>query len=102
MRRRAPRPIALAVKAVAESLAPATQLAEIQRIWAQIAGPAIAREAQPAGVREGVLTVSCQASVWAHELELMGPQLAGRLNAALGSEVVRSVRCRADRTGAAR
>jgi predicted nucleic acid-binding Zn ribbon protein len=42
-----------------------------------------------------VVTVSCAAAVWAQELDLMGPEIVGRLNAALGSDVVRSLRCQA-------
>jgi predicted nucleic acid-binding Zn ribbon protein len=40
-----------------------------------------------------VITVSCEASVWAQELDLMGPQLVASLNARLGGEAVRRLRC---------
>jgi predicted nucleic acid-binding Zn ribbon protein len=39
--------------------------------------------------------VSCDAAVWAQELDLMGPELVARLNAALGGKKVRSLRCQA-------
>lgn len=74
-------------------LAPATPLARVQEVWEQVLGPAIAVAAQPVGEREGLLTVRCEASVWAQELELMGPELVDRLNAALGAETLRRVRC---------
>jgi predicted nucleic acid-binding Zn ribbon protein len=45
--------------------------------------------------REGVLVVSCEAAVWAQELDLMGPELVSRINGALGAEAVRSLRCQA-------
>jgi predicted nucleic acid-binding Zn ribbon protein len=32
--------------------------------------------------------------VWAQELTLMGSELVGRLNAALGEELVHELRCR--------
>jgi hypothetical protein len=41
-----------------------------------------------------VVTVACAASVWAQELDLMGPQIVARLNSALGDdERVRRLRC---------
>jgi len=48
-------------------------------------GPALSAEAQPISERAGVLSVACSSSVWAQELELMGPELTERLNAALGA-----------------
>lgn len=94
MSRRAPRPLSLAVGALSESLAPATPLARVQRAWEQAAGPAVAAAAQPTAEREGVLTVVCEASVWAQELELMSSVLIERLNELLGEGAVRSLRCR--------
>jgi hypothetical protein len=41
-----------------------------------------------------VLTVSCEAAVWAQELELIAPELIPRLNAALGADAIRELRCR--------
>ena len=38
--------------------------------------------------------ISCEAAVWAQELELIAPQLIPRLNAALGGEAIRELRCR--------
>jgi predicted nucleic acid-binding Zn ribbon protein len=94
-RRRAPRRASLAVGALADDLAPATVLAEVQRVWPQVAGPAIAAEATPTAERGGTLTVTCRSAVWAQELDLMGPDLVGRLNAALGRESVVALRCSA-------
>jgi predicted nucleic acid-binding Zn ribbon protein len=37
--------------------------------------------------------VTCASAVWAQELDLMGPELVARLNAELGAELVRSLRC---------
>jgi predicted nucleic acid-binding Zn ribbon protein len=41
-----------------------------------------------------VLTITCEASVWAQELTLMQGDLIPRLNAALGGEAIRELRCR--------
>jgi predicted nucleic acid-binding Zn ribbon protein len=95
VRRRDPRPLSHAIAALADRLAPQTTLAEVQRVWPDAVGEAIAAQAEPTGEREGVLTVTCSSAVWAQELDLMGPELVGRINAALGAEAVRSLRCSA-------
>ncbi len=94
MSRNAPRPIAEALQRLTPQLAPATPLARIQEAWPQAAGPAIASAARPVAEREGVLTVLCEAAVWAAELDLMSEQLMARLNELLGAETVREMRCR--------
>ena len=91
--RRAPRPVATAIEALTARLAPATLLAEVQRVWEQAAGAAIAAEAHPVSEREGTLTLRCSSAVWMQEIDLMGPALVARINAALGSDRVRAVRC---------
>jgi predicted nucleic acid-binding Zn ribbon protein len=94
-RRPEPRPLSQAIAALADRLAPQTTLAEIQRVWPAVVGPVIAAQAEPASEREGVLRVTCSAAVWAQELDLMGPELVARLNAALGAEAVAALRCSA-------
>lgn len=91
--RRGPRPIAEAFGALADELAPQTPLADVQRCWPAAVGGAIAEQARPTAERGGVVTISCSASVWAHELDLMAPQIVTALNAALGGESVRRLRC---------
>lgn len=93
MRRRAPRPLSVAVAALTERLAPATLLADIQRVWEAAAGPVIAREASPLSERDGVVTLLCSSAVWMQEIDLMGPVLVAALNGALGSDRLRGVRC---------
>jgi predicted nucleic acid-binding Zn ribbon protein len=83
----------LAFEKLADELAPDTVLAEVQRVWAAVVGEAIAAEAEPTAERGGVVTVSCAASVWAQELDLMAPQIVARLNDALAREAVRRLRC---------
>jgi predicted nucleic acid-binding Zn ribbon protein len=92
-RRRTPRQLDLALERVRDELAPQTLLAEVQRIWTEAVGSAIAAEAQPAAERGGVLTVSCSAAVWAQELDLMGPDILERLAGVLGSERITRLRC---------
>jgi predicted nucleic acid-binding Zn ribbon protein len=78
---------------VRDQLAPETLLAEAQRAWPDAVGAVIAGEARPTAERGGVLTISCSASVWAQELELMGPDIVGRLNAVLKRGSVGRLRC---------
>jgi predicted nucleic acid-binding Zn ribbon protein len=91
--RRGPRQITLALTHLADDLAPDTLLADVQRAWPAAVGESIAAEASPTGERGGVVTVSCSASVWAQELDLMAPQIIARLNHALPAGGVRRLRC---------
>jgi predicted nucleic acid-binding Zn ribbon protein len=94
MSRRAPRPLAVALDRLTSTLVPASTLGRVQEVWAEVAGPAVAAAANPVSERAGVLTITCQAAVWAQELDLMSAQLIPRLNAALGAEQIRELRCR--------
>ena len=91
--RRSPRSVALALDHVRDELAPETLLADVQRAWPAAVGPAIAQEAEPTAERGGVLTVSCSASVWAQELELMAPAILERLGQIVGPGRVSRLRC---------
>lgn len=93
MRRRAPRPLDVALEALTGRLAPATLLGDVQRVWEAAAGPAIAREATPVSERGGTVTLRCSSAVWMQEIDLMGAQLIARVNALLGAERVIAVRC---------
>ena len=86
MSRAAPRPLTTALQELAGALAPASKLARVQEVWEGAVGPAIAAAARPTAERDGVLTVTCEAAVWAQELDLMADALIPRLNAALGGE----------------
>ncbi len=95
MRRRAPRPLGDALAALLARIAPASTLAAVQDVWERAVGDVVAEQAVPIGERDGVLTVACREAVWAHELELMGPELVEQINAALGRHALRGLRCRA-------
>jgi predicted nucleic acid-binding Zn ribbon protein len=85
--------MSVALGVLADRLAPQTLLGDVQRAWPGAVGEAIAAEAQPTAERGGVVTISCSASVWAQELDLMGPQIIERLNASLASGSVQRLRC---------
>jgi predicted nucleic acid-binding Zn ribbon protein len=86
--------LSFALEGLTAALAPATTLARVQQVWKQALGARIAEAGTPISEHDGVLTVVCADSVWAAELELMGPELAERLNAAVGADTVRKLRCR--------
>jgi predicted nucleic acid-binding Zn ribbon protein len=91
--RRSPRTLELVVEEIRDELAPQTVLAEVQRVWPRAVGEAIASEARPTAERGGVLTISCSASVWAHELDLMAPVILDRLNQELSGGRIERLRC---------
>jgi predicted nucleic acid-binding Zn ribbon protein len=91
--RRSPRPLGLALDPIRDQLEPESLLADVQRVWRAAVGVAIAGEAQPTSERGGVVTVSCSASVWAQELDLMAPTILERLNGRLRSGRVSRLRC---------
>jgi predicted nucleic acid-binding Zn ribbon protein len=94
MSRLAPRPLAEALAELTGRLAPASTLGRVQELWGGVAGPAIAAHATPVAERDGVLTISCEASVWAQELDLMADDLIAALNAAMGTPAIRELHCR--------
>jgi predicted nucleic acid-binding Zn ribbon protein len=87
MNRRAPRPLRSALEAAVGHSAPAGILPRAQQLWPEVAGAAVGAESEPVAEREGVLEVGCSSAVWAQELELLGPDIRARLNAALGPEI---------------
>jgi predicted nucleic acid-binding Zn ribbon protein len=83
VRRLAPRRLAAALEGIVGEARPAGLLAAVQSAWPQVAGPALAAAATPVSEREGTVTVACESAVWAHELELLAPDLLGGLNLSL-------------------
>jgi predicted nucleic acid-binding Zn ribbon protein len=92
--RPAPRPFSLALDGFTSGLAPATTLARVQQAWERAVGPQVAAAGLPTAERDGVLTVTCSDAVWSAELELMGPDLAERVNRELGEGLIQGLRCR--------
>ncbi len=93
MSRPAPRQLTDAMSRLTSRLAPAGTLARVQEVWPGVVGQTIATSARPTAEREGVLSVLCEAAVWAQELDMMSGDIVERLNAALGTEAIRELRC---------
>ena len=99
--RHRPRPLSSALDTLAARLAPASVLGEVQSAWREAVGPSISAMAWPVAERGGVLTVSCESSVWAQELDLMSDAIRERLNDRLASGEIRRLRCVATPPGEA-
>jgi predicted nucleic acid-binding Zn ribbon protein len=95
VRRRAPRSLSFALERVTAGLEPATTLGRVQGCWAEAVGERLARVAQPVSERDGVVTLACEDAMWANELELLGPDLLEKVNAALGDASVAQLRFKA-------
>ena len=65
--------------------------AMIMADWPALVGPAIAAVTQPLRLTQGTLTLACSGPV-AMEMQHLAPQLAGRINAALGRVAVERFR----------
>jgi len=65
--------------------------AQIMADWPALVGPALAAVTQPLRLASGTLTLACAGPV-AMELQHLAPQLAARINAALGRQAVERFR----------
>ena len=65
---------------------------EILSSWPEIVGPEIAKHSQALALRDGVLWVRTEGSVWAQELSLLKPRIRERLEKKGGEGSVRDVR----------
>lgn len=93
---RMPRKLSGALERVIADEAPATLLAEVQRVWPDACGAAIATRSEPVAERAGTVTIACESGVWAQELELIGEQLRARLDERIGAGRVAALRFTAD------
>jgi len=64
---------------------------DIWLFWNDEVGEAIARRAQPARFRNGVLFVTVSTHAWMQELQFLKETLRDRLNARLGADLVRDI-----------
>ena len=90
---RSPRSLSGTLGTLAQRLAPETMLAEIQSAWPDAVGAAISQRARPVSERAGVLTVACESSLWAQELDLMSEAILTQLNGALETGKITRLRC---------
>ncbi|MBS1561812.1 MAG: DUF721 domain-containing protein [Bacteroidetes bacterium] len=65
--------------------------AKIPDHWAEIVGENVARHCTIRSTQNGVLTISVSNAVWRSELMLRREELRIKLNARLGSDVIREI-----------
>jgi predicted nucleic acid-binding Zn ribbon protein len=72
------------------------QVKELQALsrWRDIVGLEIARQAQPESLKEGVLVVRVQNSVWLSHLRFLAEELREKLNREIPSAPIRAIRFR--------
>ena len=60
--------------------------------WPETVGPRLARRTRAVEYRDGTLLVEVEGSAWMHEVGFLKRDLIQRINARLGSDVVRDIR----------
>jgi Dna[CI] antecedent DciA-like protein len=88
-----PSPVGNVLDAVLKRVDPEQELRafDIWSFWNAEVGEVIARRAQPARFRNGILFVSVATHSWMQELQFLKDDLRTRLNTRLGAELVRDI-----------
>lgn len=83
-----PRPLSALLDALTKALELEKGLSAHRavEIWPEVAGPDIAAHAWAHAVRGDTLEVRTDSPVWAHQLQLLEPQLVARMRSALGAD----------------
>ena len=73
---------------------PTARRAEVRACmaWPDAVGSEIAAQTRPMHMRQGAMTVAASNAAWATELGYLAEELKEQLNAALGTEAVKSLR----------
>jgi len=64
----------------------------VWRRWPDIVGDDIARNAEPTSLKEGVLRIRTASPTWATEMSYLAPDIADRVNRAVGKQLVTEVK----------
>ena len=68
--------------------------ARVSEHWAQAVGPEVASHSRPEGMRNGVLEISADSSVWCQHLQMNRPRLLAALREQLGEDAPEDLRFR--------
>ena len=68
----------------------------IWKVWDEVAGPAIARHAQPTWIKDGRLRVKVSDPIWLQELSFVGKDIKDKLNKKLGRRAIERIEFRLD------
>ena len=88
-----PQPIGGEVRRELSRYGPAAGMADIVRVWPELVGEEVARNAWPARIaRDGTLHVHTSSSAWAFELGQLAPTILERLRETLPEASTRALR----------
>jgi predicted nucleic acid-binding Zn ribbon protein len=73
------------------------QDATIWKVWDEVVGPAISRNAQPLWIKSGRLRVMVSDPIWLQELEFLESDMREKLNQRLGRQAVKKIEFRLGR-----
>lgn len=65
---------------------------QIMDDWNEIVGYRISEKARPIEVRRGVLRVGVESSAWMNELQLIKPELMGKIENRFGRNKIKDIR----------
>ena len=93
-KRKRPEAVSGLIGDVLSKLGFAEQLTEYHAvtIWSETVGEHIGRHTQAEWIENGELMVRVDSHAWIQELTFLKPEIIGKLNARLGSAIVRDVR----------
>jgi predicted nucleic acid-binding Zn ribbon protein len=60
-------------------------------LWGEAVGQGIARKARATSVRDGILFVTVQNSMWLQELALLKESIISKINSQVGSDVIEDI-----------
>ncbi len=93
MPRQRPTPVGDTLQRVLQRIDPDHRMHafRVWTFWDEEVGESIAKHAQPAGFRSGVLSVRVDSATWMQELQFLKEGLRTRLNQRLGEPLIRDV-----------
>lgn len=68
--------------------------ASIWKVWEEVVGPAISKNAQPSWIKNGRLRVRVSNPIWRQELEFVEEDMRQKLNNKLGRKAVEKIEFR--------
>lgn len=70
--------------------------ASIWKVWDEVVGPAISKNAHPSWIKNGRLRVRVYDPIWRQELEFVEEDIRDKLNNKLGRKAVEKIEFRVD------
>jgi hypothetical protein len=68
------------------------EIVRLVRLWPEVVGEMIARRTEVTGLKFHTAVVKVSGAMWIQELNLMKPQILGRLRTTMGNDAVRDLR----------